>query len=294
MKDTILNQDTANRARTNADRRAFVIAETAAAAAAEIVAHGAAPEAPAPTGAFLAPGRQSTAARARRNLREESRLVRTAAFVRALGEAVYASIPMDEIEKAAYHGLVVEQTAELLASCGADERPHDLSRAGLALAEMTDELVDSLPADRTPASAAAAVSAAVVDPSSPLGAAIRESAAEVEERVLAAVLDSQQRAAAVEGALAEAASHDDGDPELAELRRRKAAGSQQRTLIETLYAENRRGLSESAGAEVPADVVLAEAVAQYALLETLSSFGAVRFGDPAELVRRLRAVRLSA
>ena len=60
------------------------------------------------------------------------------------------------------------------------------------------------------------------------------------------------------------------------------------TLMETLFLANRRALGESVA---PEDALMAEAVCQYTLLETLNAVGVLRVGDTERFIKALDAIR---
>ena len=273
-----MSTDTANRERTFADRRAFVMAEATEATAAALIERTATPAAvERPSGDHLAPDRRAREAKARALGREELGTARRAAFFRGLGEAVYAALPLDEHEKEPHRDTVLRETAEM-ASMLSD---WELSQAGNELAEMT-----AIIAAADPANAADAVSAAARDASTELGAALAEVATSLEERVLDAVLAARARANELDELLEESA---DADPELAASRARRANRRHRPTLLESLFITTTRTLSEAADREVPRDIVLGEAVAQYTMLETLSAYGVLTVPDTGALAVRIAA-----
>ena len=279
MKD-YMSEDTVGRARTFSDRRAFVLAEATEAAAAALIERALpAPEAPRPTGGHIAPDRRAREAKARAVGRGDLTEAKRAAFLRGLGEAVYAALPLDEHEKAPHRRTVLDETAEM-----AGLLPDwELSRAGEDLLEMT-----SIIATADPANAVEAVSAAARDTATELGATLAETAVSLEERVLDAVLVARARAEALDAALEESGA---ADPELAATRARRAGKRNRPTLLESIFITTTRSISEAADREIPGDIVMGEAVAQYTMLETLSAYGVLTVPDAGALAVRIAARR---
>ena len=279
MKD-YMSEDTVGRARTFSDRRAFVLAEATETAAAALIERTAPPpSAQRPTGDHIAPDRRAREAKVRAIGREELAAAKRAAFLRGLGEAVYAALPLDEHEKAPHRSTVLKETAEMV-----ELLPDwELSLAGNDLLEMT-----SVIAAADPANAADAVTAAAQNAATELGAAVSEAAAALEERVLDAVLAARARAEALDTALQESAA---ADPELTAARARRAGRRNRPTLLESIFIATTRTLSEAADREIPGSVVMGEAVAQYTMLETLSAYGVLTVPDTGALAVRIAARR---
>lgn len=277
MKD-YMSEDTVARTRTFSDRRAFVLAETAETAAASLIERATSvPETPRLTGDHIAPDRRAREAKARAIGRGELTIAKRAAFLRGLGEAVYAALPLDTHEKTPHYQTVLDETAEM-----AELLPDwELSRAGEDLLEMT-----SIIAATDPANAVDAVSAAARDATTELGSTLAETAASLEERVLDAVLVARARADALDAALEESGSV---DPELAATRARRAGKRNRPTLLEALFVTTTRTISEAADREIPSGIVLGEAVAQYTMLETLSAYGVLTVPDTGALAARIAA-----
>ena len=283
VKDNI-NPDLANRDRTYADRRAFVLAEAAEQTVTALLEQRVA--SPLPTLAPPPTSRSQAVARARSRLREDAVGARRAAFFRVLGELTYAALPLDDHEKAPHRETVLEQVAELAESI----QGWDLTPAGeelLELAVLAAKAGGAADADH----AAALVSEAATG-STELADAVQLAAGVIEDRVVAAAAAARDVAASVEGALRESAAVSAGNPELAALRARRVQRRVAAPLIESLYVANHRSLTEATGQpEVRTGVLLAEAICQYAMLETLSSVGVLQLNDARELGHRLAAQR---
>ena len=274
MGKDYLSKDTPNRDRTFADRRAFVLAENASAMAAEITGRS-----DSQAGGLAAPpiSGQIASARQRTLMREAAAAARRGAFSRALGELTFRAIPLDEMDKAPFHDTVVLQSMQLVEALGDD---WDLSDAGRGLAEE----VAAVCADQEPEVMAAAVTESCE--SGALSSIVTNMAGEIEQRVVAAAAATKERAADVERRLAEAA--EGASDELAAARSRRLERRVVPTLMETLFLANRRALGESTA---PEDALMAEAVCQYTLLETLNAVGVLRVGDTERFIKALDAIR---
>lgn len=279
---TVDSQDLKNRDRTFADRKAFLLSESAAQTAAALLASKAA------TGASPAVITESAVdpnwrkGRDRQSERDSLVAAQRGAFLRVLGEMVYRSMPFDDHEKRPHHATVISQTAELAESISGGWK---LSPAGVELMETAAGVVLGVE-DRTPEALEAAIAESIA--SGELGPMVEHLCPELEQRVVAAVAANADRVAEIEQRLQEAAAVSDGDAELAELRARRVLRRHSApSLIESLFVANRRALSESTGQEVSAGVLMMEAVSQYTLLETLSAVGVMPMeGADAEAVAK--------
>lgn len=277
-----MSNDTQNRERTYADRKAFVLAEGAeqmAKAIAERNSEIIAQQTPAPlTEGALPVSRTLNASKERARLREAVSTARRAAFLRALGEMTYAALPLDEHEKAPHHQTVIEQAVEF-----ADNTENwQPTTACSELMEMTGELVASLGAEPTVEAATALISEAC-EGEGELADFIRTTAQRIEHRVIAGAAGARDRSQGLEKSLGETT----GDAELDALRARKMAKKAMPCLIEALFIANRKSLTEATENEVSPGVLMAEAVCQYALLETMSALGIVTLDSAEDLVKRL-------
>ena len=263
---TTYDKDLQNRDRTFADRRAFVLSETAAETTQRLLAERAAaatPVAPVPT----LPPDPNTARRLERSLlREALATRRRTAFLQVLGELTYRVIPLDEHEKAPHRDTILSQAAEFAASTTG----WSLSEAGIELAETTDELVEAM-TDADEAAVIAAVTESVQ--SGTLHTLIETVGAELENRVVAAAATARARAVRLEETLTALDENASDDAELEALRARRLLRSETPTLLESLFVANRRVLFEGAGQEVASDAILAESICQYSMLEAFSAVG---------------------
>lgn len=277
-----MSNDTQNRDRTYADRKAFVLAEGAeqmAKAIAERNGEVVAQQVPAPlTEGVLPASRTVNASKERARLREAVSTARRAAFLRALGEMTYVALPLDEHEKAPHHQTVIDQTIEF-AENTENWQP---TQACTDLMEMTAELVATLGAEPTVEDAVAAVAEAC-EGEGEMAELIRSVGQRVESRVVAGAAGARDRSQGLEKALGEAT----GDSELDALRARRMAKRSMPCLIEALFIANRKTLTEDTGNEVSPDVLMVEAVCQYALLETMNALGIVTLDSAEDLVKRL-------
>lgn len=276
---TVDQNDLQNRDRTYADRKAFVLSEQAIETA-RALREAAAPSTPQTpsTEAIVDPNWQRS--RNRQAMREAAAEARRRAFLQVLGEMVYRALPFDEIEKAPHRDSVLAQTAELAESVTG----WDLSPSGVELLETAGGVSDTVEGSE-PAAVEAAIAESVA--SGELGPMVEHLAAEIETRVVAAVVAARQRAAIIESKLSEASS---GDAELDALRARRITKNAAPSLLEALFVANQRALTEGEVAPtVSAGVLMMEAVSQYTLLETLSAVGIVSLEtfDVAALARRL-------
>ncbi len=278
MKDHI-NPDLQGRDRTFTDRRAFVLSETALQTAAALAATRA-PAAPAPvsTEAIIDPNWQRN--RERGSIREAAQLARRDAFMSVLGETTYRALPLDEHEKFPFREAILSQTAELALSL---IEKWELSPTGQELLETAAGVVEGaeVPAE--------AIATSIAE--GELMPMIEHVATEVTRRVLEAIVVDRARSQAVEGRLVEVTETPSGDAELDAYRARRALKRAAPSLMEALYVANRRVLSEDAGREISAEVLMVETVCQYALVETLSAVGVMAFdkADVDALARRLSA-----
>ena len=280
MKD-YMSPDTPNRDRTFADRKAFVLAEQTLETA-KALAEANAPKGPEPlaTDAIVDPNWAK--GRERQSIREAATASRRDAFLHALGELTYRALPLDEHEKAPHRATVLEQTKELAHSL---IEHWDLSPAGRELMETASAIVNVERLDET----VSLVEASVAD--GELGPMIEHVASEIEQRVIGAIVADRKRSERVESRLNEISSTLSGDAELDELRQRRTLKRTAPSLMESLYVANRRVLSEEAGREIAAEVLMIETVCQYTLIETLAAVGVMAMDkvDAVELARRLAA-----
>jgi hypothetical protein len=262
--------------RSNADRSSFLLSESLAAA--QLAVLGTKPEAQ-PRAVPSGPTSGEIASRVWSQLRENQAASRRAGFQRFLGEVTYYALPLDEGEKRPHREVILDEAFEATEAA--------FPWALLPVAESAIEDVKSLlEGCSDPAAASATVSMAAEDPASPIGRLVREAASQIERRVVAAVASAKGRAAALDSALALTEGTDGADPDLRQARIKRMVDRSPPTLIESLYVANRRALAESASAEtISADLILAESVCQYALLETLSAYGLIRIGDPDAVAR---------
>jgi hypothetical protein len=268
--------DPKSRDRTFADRRAFLIAESAQSTAESIGER----MAPLPETAVSAPPVSLMEQRRRQRslARNGEASRRLEAFLSALGEAVYRAVPMDEHEKSPYREIMVEQTADF-ARVTASWKP---TPTAIRIRDETDEIVAGLAEGSDIRSTIAGAASSETE----LAAILGELGSEVERRVVAAVAASREQSALTERALTE--SHGD-DAELAACRQRRILERRKPALIEALYMANRHHLTEATGGDVSDDLLLAEAVCQYTMLEMLSALGIVPLDDPQQLISRLVA-----
>lgn len=273
--------DAQNRDRTYADRKAFILSEQTLEMA-KAIAESAAPKAPTPlsTDTIIDPNWAKN--RDRQSIRESIAAARRSAFLRVLGELTFNALPLDAHEKAPFRETVLSQTAELAASL---EEKWELSSTGRELLETAAGLIETAEGWED------VVAASLKD--GELAPMVEHVSAEVERRVIGAVVADRERSEVIENRLAEVTAVSTGDPELDAYRARKATQKgTSASLIEALYVANRRSLAEAAGDNpVSADLVMIEAVCQYALVETLSAVGVMAIDrvDVDMLVRRLMA-----
>lgn len=283
---TVDPKDLQNRDRTFADRKAFVLSEQAIETA-KALAEATAPKAPEAisTDSIIDPNWQR--GRDRQAVREAATAARRASFFQVLGEMVFRALPFDDHEKAPHRESVITQTTELVESL----KGWELSAAGQELLETAAGVADGIEGHDLTA-VTAAIAESMVD--GELAPIVEHLSSEIEDRVVAAVVATRERAAATESRLVEATAESSGDAELDALRARRAAKRTAPSLLEALFVANRRALTESEGApEVSAGVLMMEAVSQYTLLETLSAIDIVSLEtfDVATLARRLSGMR---
>lgn len=280
MKD-YMSLDAGNRERTFADRKAFVLSEQTLETA-KVLAEARAPKAPEPlsTDAVIDPNWAKN--RDRQSMRETAALARRDAFMRVLGEMTYRALPLDEHEKIAFRETVLAQTAELALSL---QEHWTLSAAGQELLETAAGVIDGKEADGWADALAASLSDGELAPM------VEHVSSEIEHRVLGAIVANRARAEKVETRLSEVTATPTGDAELDAYRARKTMKRASPSLMEALYVANRRMLAEDTGREIPAEVLMVEAVCQYTLVETLAAVGvmAIDKADVDALARRLSA-----
>lgn len=280
MKD-YMSLDAGNRDRTYADRKAFVLSEQTLETA-KALAEASAPKAPEPLSTDTIIDPNWAKSRERQSFRETAKLVRRDAFMRVLGEMTYRALPLDEHEKAAFHETVLSQTAELALSL---QEHWELTAVGQELLETASGVVEGSDAECW----GDVVAASLAD--GELAPMVEHVSAEIERRVLIAVVADRARAEKVENRLAEVTATPTGDAELDAYRARKTIKRTSPSLMEALYVANRRVLSEDAGREISPEVLMVEAVCQYALIETLAAVGvmSIEKTDIDALARRLSA-----
>jgi hypothetical protein len=103
---------------------------------------------------------------------------------------------------------------------------------------------------------------------------------------VAAVLATRERAALTEARVRLAEGSEGTDAELRAHRIRRASEAQAAGLLEALYLASTHALREATGSPDPSpDLVMAESVYQYAMLETANAFGVIPVDDPSPLVQ---------
>lgn len=250
--------DTLERQRTYADRRAFLRAEAELATAATLQAP-VAPPAPLDTSTRVD---RAWERRKQRDLtRQEASNLQRQAFLYVLGEITYRALPLDDHEKAPFRTAIMEQTAELALALSSQ---WNLSATGKELVEATTALATL---DDAPALIKESLATGSLD------AYITPIVDTLTERVVAAVVHERERAAKLEQQLQEVTEAPTGDAELDAYRARRTAKRASISLMEALFIANRKSLTEDVGHTVPHGVIMAEAVSQYTLLETLSALG---------------------
>ena len=276
-----LNYDPKGRDRTDADRKAFTLSESAIAMG-KLLSEQNAPKAPEPLPTDKIVDPNWAKSRERMLARESVQAARRDAFLRVLGEVTYRALPLDEHEKAPYRDAVLEQAGDFAKSL---IESWELTAVG-------QELLETVNGVMTGESVEAAVQVfeeALKE--GELAPMVEHLGSEIERRVVEAVVTVRERAAAVEARLAEATAESSGDPELDALRARRATKRAAPSLMEALYVANRRTLTEDASREVAPEVVMVEAVCQYAMMECMSSIGvmSIERADVDVLARRLTA-----
>ena len=280
---TVDPKDLQNRDRTFADRKAFVLSEQAIETA-KALAEANAPKAPEAlsTDTIIDPSWQR--GRERQAVREAAAAARRTSFLQVLGEMVFRALPFDDAEKAPHRESVVAQTIELVESIS----DWNLTATGQELLETAAGVADSAEGQDV----IAAIAESMAD--GELAPIVEHLASEIENRVVAVVVATRERAAVTESRLAEATAESSGDAELDALRARRAAKRAAPSLLESLFVANRRALTEGEGApEVSTGVLMMEAVSQYTLLEAMSAIGIVNLEtyDVTTLARRLSGQR---
>ena len=280
MKD-YMSLDAGNRDRTYADRKAFVLSEQTLETA-KALAEANAPKAPEPLSTDTIIDPNWAKSRERQSIRETAKTARRDAFMRVLGEMTYRALPLDEHEKAPFRETVLSQTAELALSL---QEHWELTAAGQELLETASGVIDGKEGDGY----ADALAASIAD--GELAPMVEHVSAEIERRVLGAIVADRARAEKIESRLSEVTATPTGDAELDAYRARKTMKRTSPSLMEALYVANRRVLSEDAGREIPAEVLMVEAVCQYTLVETLAAVGvmAIEKADVDALARHLSA-----
>lgn len=279
----VKNNITHQRDRTFADRRAFVLAETAMETAAQLAAMTT-PAEPAPLAADAVVDPNWQRNRERTTMRESAQAARRDAFLRVLGEVTYRALPLDEHEKSPFRQTIFDQTAELAGSL--IER-WNLTAVGNELLETVNGVLVFEDVSEVDGLLEASLT------EGELGPIVEHMAKEIEQRVIGAVVANRERAARLEAQLSEVTNTASGDAELDEYRSRRALKRTAPTLMEALFIANRRVLSEGTDVEISPDVLMVESVCQFALIETLSSIGIMDIykADVDALARYLSARR---
>lgn len=269
--------------RTDASRRAFLLTEDYISTGEAI--RTAAVVVPPPVPIPPLDSAERDRIREGRQLREGTAALRRAGFLRFLGEVTYRALPLDAFEKLPYQEEILFQTAEFataLPGWGSSDF------ATTALGEVTS-LVDPLVGGTVDA-AVLVVSAAATDAATPLGQLVERAGAEIEGRVVAAAAGAHHRAKELEEEFWLAETTEPDAVARAE-RAHRISARHPPTLLEALFLANRRAFTEAAGSPTtPVDLIFAEAVCQYTLLEVLSAAGILDMPRPSaadELARTL-------
>ena len=141
----------------------------------------------------------------------------------------------------------------------------NLTEGGTEIADRVSQLIEEKGVDQT-------FSEIIADEA--LNEVMNSIATTIEGRVVAAMVNVRARAAEAECELATITEECAGDVELLEMRKRRMQKNTPSTLIEALYAATTRTLTESTGSdEVPQEIIMAESVTLYTMMETLSAVG---------------------
>ena len=252
--------DTLVRERTLADRKSFVLSEMAIETANSLASANKVEEVqPIDTSVAVDPAwaeRRSAAA-----LREATVKFKHDMFMAVMGETVYRAIPFDEHEKARFHESVIDSVTEMIKHTGS----WNLTEGGTEIADCISQLVEEKGIDQTLADIIANESLTEV---------VNSIANTIEGRVVSAMVSVRAKAASAEYELATIHEECAGDTELLEMRKRRLQKGSPTSLIESLYAATTRTLTESTGSEtIPQEIIMAEAVTLYTMMETLSAVG---------------------
>ena len=280
---TIIPADFSQRNRTLADRRAFLLSENTASTIAQLNANSVEPAAPEHDfSASLNPSAQRTRNRAQQRAIAES--TRQESFIQVIAETVFRALPLDAHEKAPFHETVIAQTREIITQLpSADWK---LSPLGEALLDESIAVVDRT-ADAGYVGYLADLKTAMLAENT-IGALVEDASTQIMERVVEAVVNSRERAAELEDTLAESA---DSDAELTALRQSRLLKENVPSIMESLFIANSRSLNEgTGGAQLDSNLIMVEAVCQYALIETLSAVGIMDLSstEATMLARRLQ------
>jgi hypothetical protein len=264
-----------NRIRTLNDRRAFVASEEMRATAAQLMAEQAELQRLSEDGTLAgiqapALSRTESAAKQRAILRKKQEAARIEAFNEAVAHVIYNAIPFDDVHKIHRQRTILGESREFLQNF--DLKSNDtLNEAALDLADLTNGLVPETLEGFTE-SMEVVVANEMDDTDSDLYVYVTRLSETIQQRVVEAAANAHQRSAVLEARLSEVATIDDAD--VAEYAKQKALKSTGMTLIESLFVRNRKSLSEATESDnIPTDLVMAESVSQYAVLETVSALG---------------------
>lgn len=264
-----------NRIRTLNDRRAFIASEEMRATAAQLMAEQAELQRLSEEGnlaGIQAPSmsRTESAAKQRAMLRNKREAASIEAFNEAVAHVIYTAIPFDEEHKVGRQAAILGESREFLQKFDLKSN-ETLNEAALDLAELTNGLVPET-LEGFNESMSVIVAREMADTDSDLYAYVTRLGETVQQRVVDAAANAHQRSVELEARLTEAAAIEDS--ELAEYAKQKALKSAGMTLIESLFVINRKSLTESTESEnIPTELVMAESVSQYTVLETVSALG---------------------
>jgi hypothetical protein len=272
-----LKTETMNRDRTFADRKAFLLSESERAFAEQILAEQVQKEQERRKGPKIEmppPTARDVTRRMLPILRESLSKARKLAFGQVIGEAVFQALPFDDDEKEMYHSSIVKQTIDAISSL--KEAGWDIKEPAKEIAEGIKELTSfdiTNEAYNTPEKISEAVLNAVdlklfkVD--------IMEIANAISERVIDAVVETKCQTKRQEAEIKKITECEDTELSKARISRLERRPP---TLLESLYEATLHTLDETTAEEMDKDLLLAEAITQYALLETLSAIGLVNYG----------------
>jgi len=187
-----------------------------------------------------------------------------------VAEVVYRSIPLSDAQKSSNRELIKQDVAQFLEECAKFADMEKQTRALATLRECAADIVENSEGEYDLVST---LTNKALTEETGLNLIVTKFASDIEERVLNAFEANKVRQEALNETLNQIGTSDNTE-EYKLLLKERAEKKTKTTLLETLYVANAKAV-EKAEMDVSDDIIMAEAVCHYTLLEVFSSIGII-------------------